>query len=51
MAKDSKDKMMKECMAKQRSKNSSMSKGDAKKACQEEMKSSTEPTGSEPTNR
>jgi len=39
MAKDN-DKMMKDCIAKQRSENSSLSKSDAKKTCKEQMKSS-----------
>jgi hypothetical protein len=47
MAKDSNDKMMKDCVAKQRSENSSMSKSEAKKTCKEQMKSNS----SEPANR
>lgn len=43
MAKGTSDKMMKDCMAKERAQNSSMSKSDAKKACKEQMKSSSEP--------
>ena len=45
MAKESNKKMMKDCIAKQRAQNSSMSKSDAKKACETEMKSNS------PTNR
>jgi hypothetical protein len=39
--KESNSKMMKDCVAKQRAQNSSMSKSDAKKACEEEMKSNS----------
>src|SRR5690348_9785337 len=45
------DKMMKDCVAKQRSDHSGMSKSDARKACKEQLKSSDEPTSSEPANR
>ncbi len=43
MAKGNSDKMMKDCIAKQRSQDSSLSKSDAKKSCKEQMKSSSEP--------
>jgi len=43
MARGSNDKMMKDCIAKQRSENSGMSKSDAKKACKQQMKSNSEP--------
>jgi len=36
------DQMMKDCIAKERAANSAMSKSDAKKACKEQMKSSSE---------
>jgi hypothetical protein len=43
LAKGSSDKMMKDCIAKQRSQDSSLSKSDAKKSCKEQMKSTSEP--------
>lgn len=39
--KESHEKMMKDCVKEQRAQNSSMSKDAAKKACEEQMKSST----------
>lgn len=38
------DQMMKDCIAKERAANSALSKSDAKKACKEQMKSSSEPS-------
>jgi len=51
MAKGSSDNVLKDCIAQQRSEHSGMSKRDAKKACKEQLKSSSEPGKSEPTNR
>lgn len=44
MAKGSSDKMMKDCVAKQRAQNSGVSKKDATNTCKEQMKSTSEPT-------
>ena len=43
MAKDSKEKMINNCIAEQRSQNAGMSKSDAKKTCNERLKAATEP--------
>lgn len=42
--KEAHEKMMKDCVKEQRAQNSSMSKDAAKKACEEQMKSSTSPS-------
>ena len=48
MGKEPNAQMMKDCIAKQRAQDSSMSKSDAKKACKEEMK---EEKSNSPKNR